>query len=660
MGSNTPSVTLEDVLAVFEQQDRPRAPLTAPEVADLVDCARRTAHQKLTTLSEQGELATKKVGARGRIWWRTEPAQSGDRTTTVDTGHPAMERERALRQLHDASRRLMHAETCGDVCDIAVEAAHRILGLSLSGLWMYDPERAVLEPMAWTEPGVERYGVPPDFPIDGSLAGEVFRAGTYRVYDDISSEQNLLNPETDVRSELILPLGGHGVLNASSPAVAQFDDVDVSLARVLAANVEAALDRTEQLQQRRARLRKIDRQREQLEALNYVNDVVRGIAEAVIEQSTRNEIEQVVCDRLANSESYRFAWICAVDSSTQSVEPRAEAGVDGYLEEIPLSTDPDVPAGQGPTGKAMLTRELQIARNVRDDPDFELWHEYAREYGYRSSAAIPIVHEETLYGVIGLYSERPDAFEEDEREIVDQLGEIVGHAIAAVERKRALLSDEVVELAFRMYDVEKLALPESNSGRVVFDRILPLGDGTFLEYGVATGDAMEIVRAMVDSERTPHSEPVHVLESSDDEIRFELRLVEPSFLPTVVDSGGYVHDARVEDGQYTIRVHLPPTADVRHIVDTVTETFPEAEMVMRQQRTRSDLSPRRIMQLLSERLTDRQRAALEAGYFGGFYEWPRDRSGEEVAASLGIGAPTFHQHVRKAEKKLLDVIFEEP
>ncbi|MFC6989220.1 helix-turn-helix domain-containing protein [Haloplanus sp. GCM10025708] len=43
----------------------------------------------------------------------------------------------------------------------------------------------------------------------------------------------------------------------------------------------------------------------------------------------------------------------------------------------------------------------------------------------------------------------------------------------------------------------------------------------------------------------------------------------------------------------------------------------------------------------------------------GFFDWPRHRSGEEVADSIGIGASTYHQHVRKAEKKLLDVVFTE-
>jgi predicted DNA binding protein len=60
-----------------------------------------------------------------------------------------------------------------------------------------------------------------------------------------------------------------------------------------------------------------------------------------------------------------------------------------------------------------------------------------------------------------------------------------------------------------------------------------------------------------------------------------------------------------------------------------------------------------------DELTDRQRTALEAAYFSGIFEWPRHSSGEEVAESLGVSSPTFHQHVRAAEKKIFGALLED-
>ncbi|WP_267905122.1 helix-turn-helix domain-containing protein [Halorussus halophilus] len=56
---------------------------------------------------------------------------------------------------------------------------------------------------------------------------------------------------------------------------------------------------------------------------------------------------------------------------------------------------------------------------------------------------------------------------------------------------------------------------------------------------------------------------------------------------------------------------------------------------------------------MESELTERQRSAMETAYYAGFFEWPRDSSGEDVADVLDVSAPTFHQHLRVGERKLL-------
>jgi DNA-binding MarR family transcriptional regulator len=67
------SITPERVLAAVERDPEPSAPRTASEVAEAVGCARRTAHTKLARLVERGDLRTKKVGARCRVYWLPAP-----------------------------------------------------------------------------------------------------------------------------------------------------------------------------------------------------------------------------------------------------------------------------------------------------------------------------------------------------------------------------------------------------------------------------------------------------------------------------------------------------------------------------------------------------------------------------------------------------------
>lgn len=58
-------------------------------------------------------------------------------------------------------------------------------------------------------------------------------------------------------------------------------------------------------------------------------------------------------------------------------------------------------------------------------------------------------------------------------------------------------------------------------------------------------------------------------------------------------------------------------------------------------------------------LTDRQSEAIEAAYRTGYFDWPRESTAENVAASMAISSPTLHRHLRKAQNELLTEFFDE-
>ena len=66
--SSAPS--LAQVLDVFETLGPPGTPFTTSEIATAFDCSDRTIYNRLETLVDDDVLQTKKVGARGRVWWR--------------------------------------------------------------------------------------------------------------------------------------------------------------------------------------------------------------------------------------------------------------------------------------------------------------------------------------------------------------------------------------------------------------------------------------------------------------------------------------------------------------------------------------------------------------------------------------------------------------
>ena len=490
---------------------------------------------------------------------------------------------------------------------------------------------------------------------DDSQAAYTLESEGPVIVSDLEAETRFSGPELltdhDIQSGISTTIGPNddpwGILAIHDSDPKEFFVQDVTFAQGIANIFANAIHRHEYEQE-------LIHQRERLAALNSLSEVVQDITAAVIGQPTREEIEETVCERLAETDSYLFAWTGEVDPGTQTVALRTEAGVEGYLDGITISVNSDDARSEGPTGRALKTGETQVTQDIHVDSRHDPWGEYIEEYGFRSSAAIPITHEGAIYGVINVYAERPYAFEGQERTVISRLGKIVGHAIAAAERKQTLLSDELVELDFRIQDVyADVDSTMEVDGTITLDHMVPTDDGEFLVYGTATRDAFETMDGLL--ELLPHWESISVI-SENDLIRFELRMIDPPVLSVVAAHGGYIDEAVIEDGDYRMSIRLASGVDVRNIVDAVEAAYPEAELLRRRQISQPQDQSHQLQRQLVADLTDRQRSAVEAAYHAGFFKWPRETTGEQIAESLGIAAPTFHQHLRKAQQKTFDAL----
>ena len=102
-------IPAEAALAAFETREDLARPLTAADVMDELDCSRRTAHNKLNALVEDGTLETRKIGSRGRVWWQPVPAGT-DLATSDDASLSADGREN---RPSEVERAIQNAELPG-------------------------------------------------------------------------------------------------------------------------------------------------------------------------------------------------------------------------------------------------------------------------------------------------------------------------------------------------------------------------------------------------------------------------------------------------------------------------------------------------------------------------------------------------------------------
>lgn len=217
----------------------------------------------------------------------------------------------------------------------------------------------------------------------------------------------------------------------------------------------------------------------------------------------------------------------------------------------------------------------------------------------------------------------------------------------------------VVEVTFRLSSGEYpfVRISDEENCRFELLQILPRGDGRFAEfYSVLGGDPDRVL----DRAREVDSVEADLLASEDGAGLFEFEVTEECPVADLATLETIPVDAASRDGTGRVEVEIIPPPEPSTVIEEFTDEYPDADVV---EKTEAEtpvplFTHRELHQAVEERLTDRQREVLRVAYDRGYYERPREATGEDVAAELGVSVSTFTQHVRVAERNLLDILFE--
>lgn len=556
-------------------------------------------------------------------------------------------RERRLATLNTLTRSLMKAEETETIVDRVIDAADEQLAFPHMAIALYDHETGDLTVHSQTDT---------EFPastfcsVDGP-GWEAFINSSRRV-----TQPGHVYPEAE--EVAAVALGKHGVLLLAEPD--GFGDAELEFIETLASNVEAALDRADREQMLHEREQRLEEQNEALERLNDINDIIRRIDQGLVSASSREEIERVVCRHLADRGPYELAWIGRHDPISDEIVPRASGGNEnGYLDEIRV-TGKEEQTAEGPVGRAFSQLEPQTIDDILEDPSFEPWRSAALNRGYRSCTALPLEYEGSIYGILTVYAGAPHAFSDLEKSVLSELSQTIAHAINAIESKKGLLTDEVVELEFEFDDADAVRGARSAGIDFTLEGIVPRSDGNFRAFLATRGADPETVRdALIGDEVRSLTRIGEQDADEGNEFLFEAILTEESVSGTVLDHGGVVQNLTVTDGHGIVQLEVPASRDVREFIAMFRRTFPDAKLRGRREHERTAESKGEFRARIEEELTARQREVLQTAYFSGYFESPRDRTASEIAESLDIAQPTFTTHIRTALRKVLTMLLEE-
>ncbi|MDJ1433178.1 bacterio-opsin activator domain-containing protein [Halostagnicola sp. A-GB9-2] len=543
-----------------------------------------------------------------------------------------------------------------EICEAVVEAIKETRGAAYVSIYLYDESEDALRRRA-VSPRSKNGAT--TIPLEDASTPEWT---AFIDHDPVLVAELLPRPATPVYDPerargIVVPVGTHGILCVGTTDGDRRLSFDHALIRLYGAIGGNALDRLDSQRQLEAYNRQLEATIETNEQLDETNELVRHVGRVIRTAWTRDELERRICEETIANDRYSFARIADRQRGGEKLRERASAGSEmRYLESIEHDGN-TLLDDREPTARAIHTLESQVVQHLVVDAADERWRQSAIAHGYRSVIAVPLVFKERRYGALAVYSENADAFGGPERELFEELGRWIGHAVHAIATRAALVDRGGIELEFRVSDpeIEFLEWTRETECTYEFESVTSRPDGSIREVFTIDGSSVGTILELAG--RSPAVTATHLVTERGEKRLFESTLTEESVVARLLEYGVVPKVITATDGVGRLVVVLAEYADVREFADVFDRMYADSTLLRRQDREYVDQTSYGFLAELETALTAKQFEALETAFASGYFDIPRTATGEMVAGSLGISQPTFNHHLRAAQRKLYAMLF---
>jgi diguanylate cyclase (GGDEF)-like protein/PAS domain S-box-containing protein len=180
-------------------------------------------------------------------------------------------------------------------------------------------------------------------------------------------------------------------------------------------------------------VRDITERKEYEEQIQFQTNICRALFytnQAALVSKTECDLFNKICQIAVEFGGMMLAWIGRADEQSGLIKVEARYGTgQSYLDGIEISSRADLPKGQGCTGVAFREHRTVISRDFSTSPSAQPWHDRAKPYGWRASAAVGITRGGRSYAVISFYHQDRDAFSEPIVQLLAEMARNVSYAL---------------------------------------------------------------------------------------------------------------------------------------------------------------------------------------------------------------------------------------
>lgn len=176
-------------------------------------------------------------------------------------------------------------------------------------------------------------------------------------------------------------------------------------------------------------------QRLHLQRLSDFKALLSDGNEAIARSESEAALLQTMCDLTIARAHMRLVWIGAPDPSG-AFTYLAAAGATAYLDGLQLSVDDTGATGSGAAGRCWRSGQPVFNLLPADEPQMQPLLERMRSFDIGAMAAVPIMRNDRLWGVMAVYHNEADVFDDELQSIFSDLAQDIGLGLDRLDSTR--------------------------------------------------------------------------------------------------------------------------------------------------------------------------------------------------------------------------------